>query len=173
MTSSTRPMLQLAIDALDTKTALTLAEKAHPFFDIAEIGTPLIIEEGLHALTAVKERFPDKQCLADVKIMDAGRIEAESAFRQGADIVSVLAVADDRTIAGALEVAEKYNGLIMADLINTPDPLERAEELEKLGVHVVCLHLGFDVQGFGDSPIERLKLVRNAVRTRSRASETF
>jgi len=126
MARDSSPRLQLAIDVLRTSDALRLAEATYPHFDIAEIGTPLIIEEGLAALEALKSRFPDKQYLADLKIMDAGFIEASSGFTRGADIVTVLAAADDQTISGALEAAEKHHGKIMADLINVPDPLVRA-----------------------------------------------
>ena len=83
MSNEDSPRLQLAVDATDLPTALRLVEAVYPYYDIAEVGTPLIIEEGLHALEALQRAFPDKQYLADLKIMDAGRLEAESAFRRG------------------------------------------------------------------------------------------
>ena len=77
-------------------------------------------------METIKTRFPDKKCLADLKIMDAGKIEATSAFQRGADIVTVLGCADDQTVRGALEAAEAHGGLLMADLINVRDPVGRA-----------------------------------------------
>ena len=71
-----RPQLQLALDFVSLNDALRTASAVHPHFDIAEIGTPLIIEEGLRALEELKARWPEKRFLADTKIMDAGRIEA-------------------------------------------------------------------------------------------------
>ncbi len=162
MTNKHRPLLQLAVDATDLETALNLVETVYPHYDIAEIGTPLIIEEGLRALEALKSRWPDKQYLADVKIMDAGRVEAQSAFRRGADIVTVLALADDKTIQGALAAAEKYGGLIMADLINVADPAGRARELQTLGVPIVCVHTAYDVQGGHVDPMAHVHAVRKA-----------
>jgi len=158
------PQLQLAIDVLSTADALAVAEKVYPHFDIAEIGTPLIIEEGVAALEKVKSRFPEKRYLADLKIMDAGFIEASSAFRRGADLVTVLGAADDRTISQALEAVAKYGGRIMADLINVPDPLVRARRLEQLGVPVLCVHTAFDRQAPGVDPMSELSLVRPVVR---------
>lgn len=157
------PMLQIAIDVLSIKEALALVEKIYPFYDIAEIGTPLIIEEGTHALEAVKKRFPDRSYLADLKIMDAGKIEAGSGFDRGADIVTVLAAADNLTINNAVACKKDYGGQVMADLINVPEPAQRAKELENIGVDIVCVHTAYDVQSEINNPLEELKVVRSAV----------
>ena len=155
--------LQLAIDVLSTRDALTVAEKVYPYCDIVEIGTPLIIEEGVHALTAIKEKFPDKTYLADLKIMDAGDIEADSGFSRGADIVTVLAAADDITIQNALFCREKYGGQIMADLINVAKSTERAKQLQDIGVDIICVHTAYDVQSEVNNPLAELKTVRPAI----------
>jgi 3-hexulose-6-phosphate synthase len=157
-------LLQLALDVSSTATALEIAAAVHPHFDIAEIGTPLVIEEGLKALEALKRRFPDKQFLADLKIMDAGFVETASGFSRGADIVTVLAAADDRTIAPALEAASRHGGKIMADLINQADPLARARRLQYLGVDMICTHTAYDRRGAGIDPLRELKEMRDAVR---------
>ena len=156
------PYLQLAVDALDTAAALQILDEVHPHCDIVEIGTPLIIEEGLGALEALKSKYSDKLYLADTKIMDAGRMEAESAFRRGADIVTVLALADDQTIRGAVDAASAHRGRIMIDLINAPDPLGRAAELEQFGVHVFCLHTAYDRQKGGELQTTNLRVMRES-----------
>ena len=84
----TRPLLQLAIDVQTLTEAERLLEDVYPYFDIAEIGTPLILEEGMAALEALKARRPDRLYLADTKIADAGFLEADGAFRRGAAIVT-------------------------------------------------------------------------------------
>jgi 3-hexulose-6-phosphate synthase len=158
----TRPLFQLAVDATDLQVALALIAAVHPHHDIVEIGTPLLIEEGLRAVEAVKARWPDTPCLADLKIMDAGALEAGSAFRRGADVVTVLGLADDETVRGALAAAATHGGQVMADLIQVPDPARRAVELEALGVPIVCLHTAHDVQGRAD-PLAHLRATRAAV----------
>ena len=45
MNHTDRPLLQLAVDATDLHSAEKLAQAVYPHYDIAEIGTPLIIEE--------------------------------------------------------------------------------------------------------------------------------
>lgn len=161
-----RPLLQLALDVLSTAEAVRLAERIYPRFDIAEVGTPLIIEEGLAALEAVKSRCPDKAVLADVKIMDAGAIEANSAFARGADIVTVLAAADDTTVRHAVAAAGERGGLIMADLINVADVGRRASELAALGVHILCVHTAFDRQAQDVDPFAELRTVTRPARCR-------
>ncbi len=160
------PLLQLAIDSHDIAVARQLVQDVYPHFDILEVGTPLIFAEGLRAIETLREGCPDKLFLADLKIMDAGELEAEIAFRHGADIATVLALADDQTIRGALAAAKRYSRQIMVDFINTPDMIDRAVYLESLGVHIFCIHTAFDRQGQGVDPLERLVALRKAVRGR-------
>ena len=164
MSRSQPPRLQLAVDVLDIETAVDVVERVHPHFDIVEIGTPLIIEAGLAAVERIKPLCPGKRCLADLKIMDAGRLEASSGFRRGADIVTVLAVADDATIAKAVEAADEHGGQLMADLINAADPARRAVELADLGVSILCVHTAHDTTATGANPLAMLQAVRPVVK---------
>jgi 3-hexulose-6-phosphate synthase len=157
------PLLQIAFDILSINEAIAIAETIYPYFDIAEIGTPLIIEEGMYAVEAIKTQLPNQKCLADLKIMDAGGIEARSGFVRGANIVTVLAAADDVTISNALVQATKFDGEIMVDLINISNPAERAKQLEDMGVETVCVHTAYDVQSAANNPLEELSIVRSAV----------
>ena len=154
------PRLQLAVDVLDIAAAVDVVKQVSPHFDIVEIGTPLIIEAGLAAVEQVKPLFPGKQCLADLKIMDAGYMEASSGFRRGADIVTVLGVADDATINGAVTAAREHGGELMADLINVADPVRRAAELVDLGVSILCVHTAHDTAVSGAHPLATLQAVR-------------
>ena len=101
--------LQVAMDVLTVVAALDLAGKVAESVDIIELGTPLIKNAGLSAVTAVKTAHPDKIIFADMKTMDAGELEADIAFNAGADLVSVLGSADDSTIAGAVKAATAHN----------------------------------------------------------------
>ncbi|HSW48649.1 MAG TPA: orotidine 5'-phosphate decarboxylase / HUMPS family protein [Bryobacteraceae bacterium] len=150
-------LLPLALDVPNAARALEIAEAVHPQSDIAEIDTPLVIEEGLKPLETLKRRFPDKQFLADLKIMDAVFLEAGNGFSRGADNVTVLAAADDRTVAQALEAASRHGGRIMVDLINQADPVARARRLQDLGVQMICTHMAYDRQGAGIDPLRALK----------------
>jgi len=142
----TTMQLQFAMDTLTTEHALELASKAAPYVDVIELGTPLIKSAGLSAITAVKEAHPDKVVFADLKTMDAGELEADIAFRAGADLVTVLGVAGDSTIAGAVKAAKAHGKGIVVDLIGVPDKAARAKEVTALGVEFVEMHAGLDEQ---------------------------
>ena len=75
--------------------------------DWIEAGTPLIKSEGLEAVREMKRRWPDRVIVADLKTMDAGRFEMESAAKAGARVAGVLGAASDATIAECIEVARK------------------------------------------------------------------
>ncbi|PPH40155.1 3-hexulose-6-phosphate synthase [Rathayibacter sp. AY1E4] len=148
--------LQFAMDTLSTDAALELAAAAAPHVDILELGTPLIKSAGLSAITAIKEAHPDKTVFADLKTMDAGELEADMAFAAGADLVTVLGVAGDSTIAGAIAAGRKHGKGVVVDLIGVPDKAARAREVVALGAEFVEMHAGLDEQAEEGFTIETL-----------------
>ncbi len=159
-----RPLLQVALDFVDMERALKMAEEAVAGgAEWVEAGTPLVKSVGLDAVRELKRRFPDKVVVADLKIMDAGRTEVEYAAKAGAGAVTVLALASDATIAECIEAGRHYGAKIIADLINVPDPVSRAQGLEALGVDAVNVHTPIDVQMQGLFPFDTLRAVAEAV----------
>ncbi|WP_454812811.1 3-hexulose-6-phosphate synthase [Paenarthrobacter nitroguajacolicus] len=151
--------LQVALDLLTVEDALDLAGKVADHVDIIELGTPLIKAAGLAAVTAIKDAHPDKIVFADMKTMDAGELEADIAFKAGADLVSVLGTADDSTIAGAVKAAKAHNKGIVVDLIGVADKVSRARESRALGAKFVEFHAGLDEQA---QPGYNLRTLLNA-----------
>ena len=156
--------LQLALDG-DMSSTLEILEKVHPFIDIAEIGTPLVFREGMRAVRQVRAAYPQLCLLADLKIMDAGAAEAEIAFAAGADRVTVMAVASDATIRGALQNARQHGKQIMIDMMQVSNPLERARQLLRMGCELLCVHTAHDLQSAQDSPWRLLAHLRQALPT--------
>jgi 3-hexulose-6-phosphate synthase len=152
--------LQLALDTLELKGALALLAEVSSFIDIVEVGTPFIIRDGIAPVMEIKKTFPNLEILADLKIMDAGEYEADIGFSGGADIVTVLAAADDATIRGAVAAARKNRKRIMVDMMNVKDLQERAREIDALGADYICVHTAFDLQVSGNNPLEDLKKVK-------------
>ncbi|MEZ7505595.1 3-hexulose-6-phosphate synthase [Flavobacterium sp. Arc2] len=148
--------LQVAIDLLTTEAALELAHKVAPYVDIIELGTPLIKSEGLKVVTAMKTAFPDKLIFADMKIADTGSLEAEIAFKAGADLVTVMGAVDDETIKGAVEAAKKYGKKVVVDTIGVKDRVQRAKEVTAFGVAFVELHAGLDEQTLAGYSVQTL-----------------
>lgn len=148
--------LQVAIDLLSTADALTLLHKVAEHVDIIELGTPLIKQQGLSVVTNVKAAYPDKLVFADMKTMDAGELEADLAFKAGADIMTVLASAGDSTIAGAVKAGKAHGKSVVADMIGVADKPKRLKELAALGVSWVELHAGLDEQAEAGYSIDSL-----------------
>ena len=152
-----KAILQVALDLLNAHRALGIAKDSiEGGADWIEVGTPLIKSEGMEIVRKLKQTFPDKTLVADMKTMDTGALETEMAAKAGADIVCILAASDDSTILDALKSARDYGTKIMVDLIGVKDKVKRAKELEKLGVDYLCIHVGIDEQMIGKKPIEIL-----------------
>lgn len=156
--------LQLALDLVNITEAKQLVAEVAEHIDIVEIGTPVVINEGLRAVKEMKEAFPSLRVLADLKIMDAGGYEVMKASEAGADIITVLGVSDDSTIKGAVEEAKKQNKKIMVDMINVKDIEGRAKEIDSLGVDYICVHSGYDHQAAGKNSFEELTAIKRVVK---------
>jgi len=160
-----KPELQVALDFLNLDRAIKVAEESVAGgVDRIEVGTPLIKSEGLDAVREIKKRFPKHKIVADMKVMDTGRYEIESAVKAGADIVVLLGVADDSTIKDAVQAARNYGCELMVDLMNVEDMEKRAREVEAMGVDYICVHVGIDQQMRGMDPISELKKISRSVR---------
>ncbi|MCL7748305.1 3-hexulose-6-phosphate synthase [Halalkalibacter alkaliphilus] len=156
--------LQLALDLVNIPEAIELIAEVQDFVDVVEIGTPVVINEGLKAVKEVKEAFPQLTVLADLKIMDAAGYEVMKASEAGADIITILAAAEDESIKGAVEEAKKQGKQILVDMIAVKDKRARAIELDELGVDYICVHTGYDLQAVGQNSFEDLRTIKSVVK---------
>jgi 3-hexulose-6-phosphate synthase/6-phospho-3-hexuloisomerase len=159
-----KAVLQVALDILELKRALQIAQESfNGGADWIEAGTPLIKSEGMQAIRSMRDRFPDSIIVADMKVADTGTLEVEMAAKAGANIVCILADADDSVIAESVRAASLYGIRIMADLINVADPIPRALKLETMGVDIICAHVGIDQQMTGKSSLELVSSLSDQV----------
>ena len=157
--------LQLALDTLSIEESLQLIEQLGDTVDIVEIGTPMIIEYGLEAVRRMKQAFPEKTVLADAKIMDAGRYEADKCFAAGADIVTLLGAANDLTVAGGVASARAHGGQLMVDMIEVRNFAQRVREIEDLGADIICVHTAFDTKVTGADSFAELRQINEICKT--------
>ncbi|ASN04445.1 3-hexulose-6-phosphate synthase [Virgibacillus necropolis] len=137
--------LQLALDRLTRDECIRIVKETEKEMDIIEVGTGVIKEYGMAIVREMKELFPDKQIVADMKTCDAGKHEALQAFEAGADITTVMAFSANSTITDMLNVASDKGSRLMVDLLEVRSR-ERVKELHDLGVDLVSLHVGKDKQ---------------------------
>ncbi len=156
--------LQLALDTLTLEQCYSLLDKIRSYIDVVEVGTPFIMEEGMHAVRNIRERYPELTVLADTKIADGARIETDSAIKAGADIVTVLAVCEDATIMDCIDEAHKNGAEVLVDMLAVKNLEERALQLEEMGTDYICVHNGYDTQDKVLSPIDELLRVKKVVK---------
>jgi len=150
--------IQLALDFVKFKDALKVAKQAGKYMDWIEAGTPLIKSEGIRVVKELKKKFPNKKIVADLKTMDTGALEAKIAFDAGADVVSVLGVADESTIKGAINEARKRKKICMVDLINVDS--KKWKKIDSLKPGYILIHVGIDQQKKGMNPLDILRKIR-------------
>ncbi len=158
------PTLQVALDFLEQDRALKAAREAvEGGADWVEAGTPLIKSEGLDVVRALRDEFPDRTIVADMKVMDAGRIEMEAAAKAGADVAMVLGAATDSTIEECVRAGDNYGFRVGVDLVGLNDPAKRAREVEELGASYVSVHIPIDDQMKGVLPMDLFSEIRDSV----------
>jgi len=156
--------LQLALDFVELKRALGVAELAVPAgIDIVEAGTPLVKSEGLDAVRALRKAFPDKTILADLKTADAGRIEMECAAKAGADMAICLGACTESTIRESIDAGRNYGIQVGVDLLGVEDAVALARKCEAWGAAFINVHLPIDDQMRGIQSFDTLREVARAV----------
>jgi len=144
-----KPYFQIALDLLNLHRALQIAEEAvKGGVEWIEAGTPLIKSEGMNAVRALHKKFPGKVIVADMKTVDGGSAEIEMAAKSGAKIVLMLGGSDNTSVTEAVQASKQYGVMLGCDTIDIPKEkiVERALELEELGVDMICAHVGVDQQ---------------------------
>lgn len=173
--------LQVTLDTMSVEVGIDLLRDVAPYLDIIEVGTPLLLDTGMQAITEVKRAFPDVEVLADTKIWHDGTRIAASAFDHGADMVSVLGATTDAEIQAVVDYAQAGGHAVTADLSGIRGLVQRASELEDLGVRYMMVPSGLrrentieddalhrNTRAMGGTP---LALVRNVMRGLSNAKE--
>jgi len=160
------PIVQVSIDVTTLEEAMALAHgSVRAGVDWLEVGTPLLLAEGLRAVRAFHAEFPKVPIVADLKTMDGAGLEAEMMFKAGADMVVVMGQAHDASIIEQVEMAKQYNGKVMCDVMLCPDKPGRASQAQEMGVDYIIVHTGFDERNMipGLSPLDDLPTILEAV----------
>ena len=157
--------LQLALDEMNLVDALRFADKVAEHVDIIEVGTPFVMDEGMRGVREFHRFFPDKEILADLKIMDGGYLEASYAYEAGAAYATILGVSDNLTIEGALKAARDYDRKLVVDMICVEDLPTRIAKMEEIGVDILAVHTGADQQAAGRTPLDDLKVMAAAAKS--------
>jgi 3-hexulose-6-phosphate synthase/6-phospho-3-hexuloisomerase len=139
------PIVQIALDFATIEEALAMARiGVEAGVHWLEIGTPLIISQGLSPIGAMVRAFPGFPVLADYKTMDSGGKNVHRTKAQGGHIMTVCANSPDETVKAAVAASRETGVMVVADTIGVKNQAARARQCEQWGVHMVYLHYGAD-----------------------------
>lgn len=166
-----KPVVQISLDLTSIDEAVETAETAiRAGVDWLEVGTPLVIAEGMHGVRALRERFPDVPIVVDLKTMDGGWLEAEIMAKAGATHVVVMGQAHVETVELVVRAGRDFGVEVMGDNLAMPDPVDGARRLADAGCGVVVHHIGYDYRTLRkergevpETPLDRLREVVAAV----------
>lgn len=139
------PIVQIALDYATIEEALAMARIGiEAGVDWLEIGTPLIVSQGLSPIGAMVRAFPKYPVLADYKTMDSGGKNVHRTKAQGGHIMTVCANAPDETIQSAVAASKETDIMVVVDTIGVKQQAARARQCADWGVHMIYLHYGAD-----------------------------
>ena len=170
-----KSIVQISLDLTTIDEALDHARKAvRAGVDWLEAGTPLILAEGLRAVSALRREFPEHPIVADLKTMDGGYLEAEMMAKAGATHVVVMGRAHPATIKLVVKAGRDFGIEVMGDDLGCEDKPAAARRMEEMGVDYIVHHVGYDERrdtaviaargGRPPSPLDELAAVVRAVR---------
>ena len=163
--------VQLSLDLIDLNEALATAAIAlRAGVDWLEVGTPLIIAEGMRGVRELRVLSPQTAIVADLKTLDGAWLETEMMAKAGASMVVVMGQAHQETIELVVKAGHDFGVKVMGDNMAMPDPVEGAKQLEALGCDYIIHHIGYDMRTLRRSrglpaptPLDRLPEVVSAV----------
>jgi 3-keto-L-gulonate-6-phosphate decarboxylase len=139
------PVIQIALDYATIDEALEMAKiGVAAGVDWLEIGTPLIVAQGVEPIGKMVRAFPDFPVLADYKTMDSGWKNVQRTAEQGGHVMTVCAGSPDETVKSAVAESKKTGVWVVADTIGVKSQSARARQCAAWGVHMIYLHYGAD-----------------------------
>ena len=139
------PLVQIALDFATFDEALAMAKiGVEAGVDWLEIGTPLIVSQGLSPIGEMSRAFPDYPVLADYKTMDSGGKNVHRTKAQGGHLMTVCANAPDETVRSAVTASRETGVWVVADTIGVKQHAARARQCAEWGVQMIYLHYGAD-----------------------------
>lgn len=146
------PIVQIALDYPTIDEALAMAKiGVEAGVNWLEAGTPLIVAQGIKAIGALAQGFPDYTILADYKTMDSGFKNVLLTDQQGGHVMTVCGNSPDETVQSAIRQGKDSGIMVVVDTIGVKDQAGRAKLCEKWGADMIYLHYGADQRRADDT----------------------
>jgi 3-hexulose-6-phosphate synthase/6-phospho-3-hexuloisomerase len=139
------PIVQIALDFATIEEALSAAKiGVEAGVDWLEVGTPLIVSQGLAPIGQMVRAFPNYPVLADYKTMDSGGKNVHRTKSQGGHIMTVCAGSPDETVKAAIAASKETGVAVVVDTIGVKQQAARARQCADWGADMIYLHYGAD-----------------------------
>ncbi|AIO19214.1 3-keto-L-gulonate-6-phosphate decarboxylase UlaD [Candidatus Izimaplasma bacterium HR1] len=164
------PLLQVALDETSLENAVKSVKQYGHIIDIVEVGTILHYAEGAKAVSVLREMYPNKILLDDIKGADAGKTLAEICFGAGADTMTAICSADVNTMIAMKKVGDSYGeGKDVQVELYGDWTFEHAQSWLDAGLSQVVYHRSRDAelagQKWGQSDIDKIaKLIEMGIK---------
>lgn len=152
-------MIQIALDQINLKEALEVANNVESFVDVIEVGTILAFGEGMKAVSTLRKNHPEHILVCDMKTTDGGAILSRMAFEAGANWITVSAAAHIATIEACKNIADEFNGEIQIEIYGNWT-MDDAQSWVNLGIKQAIYHRSRDAElaGVGWTDADLIKM---------------
>lgn len=141
-----KPKLQVALDITDFEKAMYFGNLFQNEDIILELGTILILEQGMARLTEICKSVNNKiPILADIRIIKAGGKLSEIALKSGAKFITMMSDASEDTINSVMNVLKKYDGSEVVIEINNKFEKAKINYFKKMGIKKIIYHVSSEV----------------------------
>lgn len=141
--------LQVAIDRVDLKYAVEVANQLDPIVDIIEFGTSLVKDYGLLAIQKSGLKLNHAQLLIDLKTIDEGPYEFQKGYEAGADILTVMGASAVDTIEKVYAIAEERGKDMLIDLMEIDQ--DKREKISEFSNAIYGIHHAMDAKNGFDA----------------------
>ncbi len=155
----------LALDVLSMDQARKLLDEISDYLDTIKIGYPLVLAEGLEAVTQVKEEYQCK-IITDFKVADIPATNqkiADVTFQAGADALIVHGFAGPDSVASCVESAKKQGKEVF--LLTEMSHPGASQFLQPVSMDIARMGVEMGIQNYvGPSTrLDRLEKIRNII----------
>lgn len=134
-------MLQISYNVLTLENSLKCAMQTAEYATILGVGSLVLLENGVKAISRFKEQFPSKEIFAEANIIEQGDLSIKILAQAGASYVSVLAGSSIASLKKAIEAGKGYGTKIMINLMDAASLEQSAADAKTIGAHGIIFHL--------------------------------
>lgn len=133
-----KPKLQLALDNRSLEDAFhTMRNGLADYIDIIEIGTWLILCEGLKAIREFRALYPNKILVADADVTDSSFLQL--VMEQGADLNTAIAVMPDNLMEESISLSQNKKNKLQICLYGDLWDLENCQKYREMGAEYIVV----------------------------------